>query len=113
MFFFVRYRSHFTLAACATSVINENKSALIRFNQLLSEQNMSDFAVPSIFFCDSSWVGFAMQKQQEKIFLHAMNYCKQQIEKKENYTSVTVNVLRRWANANQFDSGMMENPGGS
>ena len=90
--------------------IDKEKSALERFNQLLNDQQMSDFAVPSVFFCNSRWVGFATDETTGKDLLFALNYCKEQIEKKGELTSANVNVLRRWANANLFDSGMTENP---
>ena len=91
-------------------VINENKEALIHFNQLLTDQKMNDFSVPSIFFCNSRWVGFATPETTGKDLLHALEYCKQQIEKKGELSSANVSTLRRWANANLFDSGMTENP---
>ncbi|MDI1352022.1 MAG: hypothetical protein PSV35_04515, partial [bacterium] len=90
--------------------IDQDKKALIRFNQLLTEQKMNDFAVPSIFFCNSRWVGFASAKTTGKDLLQAMNYCKQQIEKKNSLTATTINVLQQKANANLFDSAMIETP---
>lgn len=92
------------------NIINEDKNALLRFNQLLSEQHMDDFAVPSIYFCNSRWVGFATVETTGKDLLHALNYCKQQIEKDGALTPATVDTLRHWANANKFDSGMVEHP---
>lgn len=91
-------------------IVNEDKNALIRFNQLLTDQQMSDFAVPSVFFCNSRWVGFASPETTGKDLLYAFNYCKQQIEKKEELTPATVSVLRTWANANLFDTSMTEHP---
>nr|WP_237762272.1 hypothetical protein [Legionella shakespearei] len=90
--------------------INEDKNALIRFNQLLTEQKMNDFAVPSVFFCGSRWVGFASAQTTGKDLLYGLNYCKQQIEQKGTLTPVTVEVLKRWANANMFDSNITGNP---
>ncbi len=91
-------------------IIDKDKNALVRFNQLLNDQQMSDFAVPSIFFCNSRWVGFASAETTGKDLLHALNYCRQQIEQKGELASASFNVLRRWANANLFDSGMTEHP---
>lgn len=90
--------------------INQDKNALIRFNQLLNAQQMDDFAVPSIYFCNSRWVGFASDDTTGKDLVHAINYCRQQIEKKGELSEATVNTLRHWANANRFDSGMVEKP---
>lgn len=92
------------------NIINEDKNALIRFNQLLSEQHMDDFAVPSIYFCSSRWLGFASAETTGKDLLHAINYCKQQIENDGTLTPATIDTLRHWANANKFDSGMVEKP---
>jgi hypothetical protein len=91
-------------------IINQDKTALIRFNQLLTEQKMNDFAVPSVFFCNSRWVGFASAQTTGNDLLHAMTFCKQQIEKNNRLTDATIDVVKRWANANLFDSGMIENP---
>ena len=91
-------------------IIDKDKNSLVRFNQLLNDQQMSDFAVPSIFFCNSRWVGFASAETTGKDLLHALNYCRQQIEQKGELTAANISVLRRWANANLFDSGMTEHP---
>jgi glutaredoxin len=91
-------------------MINEDKEALFRFNQLLSYQRMDDFSVPSIFFCDSRWVGFASAETTGKDLMRAINYCKQEIEKNGTLTQATINTLRHWANANKFNSGMVGNP---
>lgn len=90
--------------------INVDKEALIRFNQLLTEQKMDDFAVPSVFFCGSRWTGFASAETTGKDLLYGLNYCKQQIEQKGALTPVTVDVLKRWANANMFDSNITGDP---
>lgn len=92
------------------NIINDDKEALMRFNQLLSEQHLDDFAVPSIYFCDSRWVGFATADTTGKDLLRALNYCKQQIEKNGSLTAATVDTLRHWANANKFDSGIVGTP---
>ncbi|KTD10872.1 hypothetical protein Lgra_1838 [Legionella gratiana] len=90
--------------------INQDKNALIRFSQLLNAQQMDDFAVPSIYFCDSRWVGFDSAATTGKDVFDAIQYCKQQIEHKGSLTKSTVDTLRHWANANQFTSGMIEKP---
>lgn len=91
-------------------LINEDKSALIHFNQLLNDQQLNDFAVPSVFFCNSRWAGFSSAETTGKDLLHALNYCKKQIETNGKLTGSTVATLKRWANANRFDSGMIEAP---
>lgn len=90
--------------------IDKDKNALIRFSQLLNSQQIDNFAVPAIFFCDSRWVGFDSATTTGKDLLKAIEYCKHQIENKGNLTKTTVNTLRHWSNANQFNSGMIEKP---
>jgi len=90
--------------------IDKDKNALILFNQLLTAQKMDDFAVPSTFFCNSRWTGFASAETTGKDLLRGLSYCKEKIEKKNQLTESTVSVLRRWGNANLFDSGMVEHP---
>jgi hypothetical protein len=90
--------------------INEDKNALIRFNQLLTEQKMNDFAVPSVFFCGSRWVGFASAQTTGKDLLNNLNYCKNEIEKKGELSLVTLEVLKRRAYANMFNSNIIGNP---
>lgn len=90
--------------------INQNRDSLRRFYQLLSDQQMDDFAVPSIYICNSRWVGFASAETTGKDLLHAINYCKKQIESKGKLTLETVNTLRHLANANRFITGLTEKP---
>ncbi len=91
-------------------LINQDKDALTLFNQFLTEQKASDFAVPSMFFCNSRWLGFESAETTGKDLLNALNYCKQQIEKKGTLTDAAVNVIKRWANANMYNASMTEQP---
>lgn len=90
--------------------INQDKDALSRFYQLLSAQQMDDFAVPSIYICNSRWVGFTSAETTGKDLLKAINYCKKQIGNKGKLTEETVNALRHSANANRFITGLVEKP---
>ncbi|WP_454781244.1 glutaredoxin family protein [Legionella sp. WA2022007384] len=90
--------------------IDQDKDSLGRFYQLLSAQQMDDFAVPSIFICNSRWVGFDSAETTGKDLLQAINYCKKQIEHKGELTLETVNTLRHLANANRFITGLVEKP---
>jgi hypothetical protein len=90
--------------------INEDKEALLRFNQLLTEQKFNDFAVPSAFFCNSRWLGFDSAMTTGKDLLKTLHYCKQQIEKKGSLTQATVDVIKRWANANMLNASVTEQP---
>ncbi|MFI4917993.1 MAG: hypothetical protein ACHP65_00395 [Legionellales bacterium] len=91
-------------------IINEDKAALIRFNELLTEDNSADFVVPSAYFCNSRWVGFTTGSTTGKDLLHALNYCKNQIESKGALTPTTASVLKRWAHANIYATGLVGNP---
>lgn len=90
--------------------INEDKSALIRFSELLNDQHMDDFAVPSIFFCNSRWVGFSDEESTGKELLDALNYCKSQIEKSGSLSTMTENVLKKRSNSTLILDGMIKQP---
>lgn len=90
--------------------INQNKEALGRFYQLLNAEQMQDFAVPSIYICDSRWVGFNTAETTGKDLLKAIDYCRKQIEDKGKLTKEAVNALRHLANANRFITGLVEKP---
>jgi glutaredoxin len=92
------------------NIINEDKDALIRFNQFLTELKFNDFAVPSTFFCNSRWVGFDSNETTGNDVLKALHYCKEQIEQKGTLTVAAVDVIKRWANANMFNSGVTDQP---
>lgn len=90
--------------------IDKDKNALVRFSQFLNAQQMDDFAVPSIYFCDSRWIGFDSAATTGKDLLNGIQYCQQQIQNKGSLTKTTVSTLRHLANANQFTTGMIEQP---
>jgi hypothetical protein len=90
--------------------INTNKQALLKFNERLSEQNSTDFSVPSMFFCNSRWVGFDSANTTGKDLYRALIYCKKQIEQKGSLAQETTTVLNQWANANKFNSKLRGNP---
>ena len=91
-------------------IINQDKEALTLFNQFLSAQNLTDFSVPSIFFCNSRWIGFATAETTGKDLMNALQYCKKQIEIKGSLTQTTADVIKRWANANMFNSSVTDKP---
>lgn len=90
--------------------INQDKNALMRFNALLSAQKTDDFAVPSVFFCGSRWVGFSSAETTGKDLLNALSYCQSRLEKQGVLTETTVNVLKHWANANWLSTSIIEKP---
>lgn len=89
-------------------VINDDKEALIRFNQLLG--GSANFSVPSIFFCNTRWIGFSDDKTTGQTLLKALHYCKAQIEKEGELKPATVEVIKRWAQASQYDTSMINTP---
>jgi glutaredoxin len=91
-------------------IINEDKQALIRFNQMLEAQKMGDFSVPSFFFCNSRWIGFDSDETTGKDIMHALNYCRAQIKQHGRLTDATSEVLKHRANANVLVAGMTETP---
>ncbi len=82
-------------------VINNDKQALILFSQLLNQLGLKDFSVPSMFFCNSRWSGFATSQTSGRDLLQALKYCKQHIEKKGELTQNTSTVLQQQANSNK------------
>lgn len=78
-------------------VINQDKLALATFYEHLKQQKESDFAVPSVFFCDSHWTGFSDNNTTGKTLLKAMRYCRKAISQQGDLRPETVNVLRKQA----------------
>lgn len=60
-------------------LINQDKAALETFYQLLQQQNSTNFSVPTLFFCNSRWVGFAEESNPVSTLLRGLNYCRQQL----------------------------------
>lgn len=82
--------------------INEDKKALELFYQRLRAYNSVNFAVPSVFFCDSHWIGFSQANTTGEALLKGLNYCRQKIREQKGLTQSTINVLQKWGAATQF-----------
>jgi len=80
-------------------LINEDKSALMLFNQYLQQQQVHDFSVPTIFFCNSRWVGFAQAQASGQSLIEGLSYCSQQIQKHQELNNTTIQALRQRANS--------------
>lgn len=91
--------------------INKDKQALSQFNQLLSAQQMDDFAVPSIYFCDSRWIGFQNAETTGAQVTKAIEYCATQIEASHALDSSTIEFLRKQAMAAYMNSTVTKEPG--
>lgn len=76
-------------------IINQDKPALQTFYEHLQQQHSSDFSVPTVFFCNSRWVGFAEAKTTGKALLNALTYCHQKISQQGELSAATVNVLQK------------------
>ncbi|MGQ3890670.1 hypothetical protein [Legionella sp. CNM-4043-24] len=78
-------------------MINTDRSALELFNNYLKAQNAPDFKVPSIFFCNTRWVGFSDAKTSGSMLLKGLNYCRQSIDQAGRLTPATQHVLMQMA----------------
>ena len=91
-------------------LINKDKAALMNFHQDLEQQNIDDYAVPAIFFCNSRWIGFDEATSTGVSLLRALNYCHQQVTKTGQLTPQTTQLLKQWANASFFGASMVSKP---
>ncbi|MFC3907965.1 hypothetical protein ACFORL_02570 [Legionella dresdenensis] len=83
--------------------INDQKADLITFNHYLEQIKATDFAVPSIFFCNTRWVGFADDGSTGKQLLKALQFCRQQIAKQGELKQGTVDAIARMSASNWYD----------
>lgn len=90
--------------------INTDKNALETFNQFLKQQNSDDFSVPSMFFCNSRWVGFSTTENSGKDLLRGLIYCHDNVTKTGELDASTVKVIKEWANANWYSNTIISPP---
>ena len=83
-------------------VINEDKAALELFYNLLRQQNINDFSVPAMFFCNSHWRGFADANSTGSVLLSGLQFCRQKITQDGTLNKATVDVLQKWGKARQL-----------
>lgn len=103
--FFDEMRAKYPWLVVHRYIINQDKAALQTFYERLRQQNLNNFSVPGIFFCDSHWAGFADAKTTGKALTSALQYCHQQISKQGQLSQATVNVLQKLGRANQVQIG--------
>lgn len=89
-------------------VVNENKAALQQFYERLHAEKSEDFSVPAFFFCDSHWVGFANAATTGTLLLKGLTYCRDHLMTEKKLSPSTVNVLRQWGVAGQFQQERYE-----
>lgn len=87
-------------------IINEDKAALVTFNEFLQAKKANDFTVPSLFFCDSRWIGFAENGSTGRHIINALNYCHEQIIKNGDITPETGKTLTQMASASWYESSI-------
>lgn len=91
--------------------INQDKNALMYFNRLILSSKMEEnYMIPSIYFCNTRWIGFATAEITGKDLLKAMDFCRQQIQKEGYLSKSTLDTLNQWANANQFNTNLLGHP---
>jgi glutaredoxin len=88
-------------------IINEDKAALETFNQFLKQQKEYDFAVPSIVFCNTRWIGFGDESTDGQQLLKTMNYCRTQIAKTGELTPATIQALKQISVANWYEANLV------
>lgn len=87
--------------------IDQDKTALKQFYSALKAQGFNDFAVPSIFFCDSRWSGFDEAGTSGKKLLDALEYCQNELKKTGKPTPALVKTLRQWAKPDLEKAGII------
>jgi thiol-disulfide isomerase/thioredoxin len=90
--------------------INKDMKALEHFRQILGEQNLSDYSVPSLFFCNTRWVGFDSAETSGPPLEKALDYCYQQISRLGYLDKETTGVLNQWASANLYIGYLAQKP---
>lgn len=90
-------------------VINQDKAALDKFYQFLKQNNQYDFAVPSIVFCNTRWVGFDNANHEGQLLVNAMAYCRAQIIKSGYLSAATQQTLKKMAAANWYQTHLDTN----
>lgn len=91
-------------------VINQDKKALDYFHEKLNQIKSDDYSVPAVFFCNSRWIGFDKPETTGNVLLKSLDYCYQQISQKGELNRSTQTVLKQWANASFFASGLINKP---
>lgn len=91
--------------------IDQDKKALEQFNQMLRSGIYTEgaFVVPTIFFCNSRWVGFDTPHSMGNTLRHAMDTCRAAIQREGLLPNFVVHTLRQQAfadlNWNRFNIG--------
>lgn len=92
-------------------IINQDKTALETYHWYLQQQNLDDFMVPAIFFCNTRWAGFRDTEKTGKKLLKNLNYCRQEISKTGGLSKTTQQILQQTSNASWYEESMVSRPG--
>ncbi|STX51193.1 Uncharacterised protein [Legionella busanensis] len=87
-------------------IINKDKQSLITFHDFLQEQNIDDYSVPAIFFCNSRWVGFRSVEQSGAQLAAGLNYCHDQIIKNGELSDPAIQTLKQMSLANWYEENI-------
>ncbi len=99
--FFTQLENTLPWIAVHRYVINQNIDDLKIYYNYLQTQQLENFSVPAVFFCNSRWI-ILDDKARQTEMLRALTYCHQQILEKGELTPVTTTLLKRWADANSL-----------
>lgn len=90
-------------------VINQDKAALETYNQLLKQQQLHDFSVPAVFFCNIRWVGFVDAQTSGKQLLKSLNFCHSQLIKTGELSTTTEQILKQMSTAKWYEENLVSN----
>lgn len=82
--------------------ISKDKSALELYAKKLEKFDKNNYAVPSIFFCDTRWIGFYNNEDSGVNLESALKYCYKHIEEDGHLSPKVVATLKSRADAYQF-----------
>lgn len=92
--YFYQIQSQYPWLSVNRYIINEDKAALKYFYQQLKAQHSTNFATPTIIFCNSKWTGWSDSHQTGKLIVEQMQYCRQSIIKHGKLLLPVVDSLR-------------------
>jgi len=86
--------------------IDKDKAAIETFYQYQKNEGTHDFIVPSVFFCNTRWVGFSDIDKSGDTLLKGLTYCRDAIQKTGILTPGTHQILTQMS----YESTINNNP---
>lgn len=77
--------------------INHDPKALKLFSKRLKAVENFNFAVPSVFFCGSHWLGFSEDLSKNTEFIRGLYYCHDQVSRQHQLNDETIQLLSQWS----------------